>query len=158
MRTRVYSAFVNWLSATRFGSWIVKHFAARVDPVIFRWSDGRFTSTGVPTLPMLALTTVGRRSGKRRDVQLAYHRAGGDYLVVASAMGQERHPDWKYNLEANPDVEVRVRGETFAARAERLSDEEKSRVWPAIKRTIPQMNVYERRTARNINVFRLRRR
>lgn len=154
----MYSSFVNWLSATPFGSWLVKHFAARVDPVLFRLTNGRFTSTGVPTLPMLALTTVGRKTGKRRDTQLAYHRDGDDYLVVASAMGQERHPDWKYNLEAHPDVEVRVRGETFAARAERLSDDEKARLWPAIKRTIPQMNVYERRTDRNIAVFRLRRR
>ncbi len=154
----MYSSFVNWLSATPFGSWIVKRFSSRVDPVVFRLTNGRFTSTGVPTLPMLALTTVGRKSGKRRDIQLAYHRDGDDYLVVASAMGQERHPAWKYNLEAHPDVEVRLRGETFAARAERLSDDEKARLWPAIKNTIPQMNVYEHRTARNINVFRLRRR
>lgn len=154
----MYSSFVNWLSATPFGSWIVKRFSSRVDPVVFRLTNGRFTSTGVPTLPMLALTTVGRKSGKRRDIQLAYHRDGDDYLVVASAMGQERHPAWKYNLEAHPDVEVRLRGETFAARAERLSDDEKARLWPAIKKTIPQMNVYEHRTARNINVFRLRRR
>lgn len=153
----MYSAFVNWLSATTFGSWVVKHFSSRVDPVLFRLTGGRFTSTGVPTLPMLTLTTVGRKSGKRRAVQLAYHRDGDDFLVVASAMGQERHPDWKYNLEANPEIDVLVRGEVFAARAERLADAEKARVWPAIKRTIPQMNVYERRTARNINVFRLRR-
>ena len=154
---RVYSSFVNRFSATPFGSWIVKHVAARIDPVLFRLTDGRFTSTGVPTLPMLTLSTVGRKSGKRRDVQLAFHRDGDDYLIVASAMGQELHPDWKYNLEANPDVEVLVRGEVFAARAGRLTDEEKTRVWPAIKRTIPQMDVYERRTCRNINVFRLRR-
>jgi deazaflavin-dependent oxidoreductase (nitroreductase family) len=153
----MYRSFVNRLSATPFGSWLVKHFASRLDPLIFRLSDGRFTSTGVPTLPMLTLTAVGRRSGRRRDVQLAFHRDGDDYLVVASAMGQEKHPAWKHNLDANPDVEVRVRGATFAARASLLSDAEKERVWAAVKRTIPQMNVYERRTDRKICVYRLRR-
>lgn len=153
----MYARFVNWFSATPFGSWIVKHVASKLDPVLFRASGGRLTSTGTPTLPMLALTVVGRKSGKPRTIQLAYHADGEDYLVVASAMGQVRHPAWRYNLEANPDVEVQVRGERFGAVATVLDDDEKGRVWPAIKRTIPQMNVYERRTDRNIRVFRLRR-
>lgn len=61
---------VNRFSATRPGSWLVKHFAAHVDPVVFRWTNGRFTSTGVPTLPMLTLTVPGRKSGEPRSVQL----------------------------------------------------------------------------------------
>ncbi len=153
----MYSKFINWFSATPAGSFIVKHFASKLDPVIFKATNGRFTSTGVPTLPMLTLTAVGRKSGKPRAVQLVYVADGQDFLVVASAMGQERHPDWRYNLEANPEVELQARGESFAARAEVLSDAEKDRVWPEIKRTIPQMNTYERRTTRNIRVFRLRR-
>ena len=151
----MYSRFINWFSATPAGSFIVKHFASRLDPVIFKATNGRFTSTGVPTLPMLTLTAIGRKSGQPRAVQLVYVVDGDDFLVVASAMGQARHPDWRYNLEANPEVEIQARGETFRARAEVLSDTEKQRVWPAIKQTIPQMNTYERRTTRNIRVFRL---
>ena len=153
----MYSKLVNWFSATKAGSFVVKHFASHVDPVIFRATNGRFTSTGPPTLPQIMVTMKGRRSGRSRSVQLAYHEDGGDLLVVASAMGQERHPAWRYNLEANPDVEIQMRGETFPARAEVLTDAEKARVWPAIKKTIPQMNVYERRTDRNIRVFRIKR-
>ncbi|MBK7974314.1 MAG: nitroreductase family deazaflavin-dependent oxidoreductase [Deltaproteobacteria bacterium] len=153
----MYARFVNWLSATTFGSWLVKNFASKVDPILFRATNGRFTSTGVPTLPMLTMTAVGRKSGEKRAVQLAYHKDGDDLLIVASAMGAENHPAWRYNIEANPDVEVQVRGERFEAVAELLSDEDKARVWPAVKRTIPQMNVYEKRTDRKIGVFRLRR-
>jgi deazaflavin-dependent oxidoreductase (nitroreductase family) len=148
---------VNWLSATRLGTWLVKHVASPLDPVIFRLTNGRFTSTGVPTLPMLTLTVPGRKSGVPRAVQLAYHADGNDFLVVASAMGQTAHPAWRYNLEAHPEVEVRVRGACFAARAEPLDRDEKARHWPAIRRTIPQMATYERRTDRDIVVFRLRR-
>jgi deazaflavin-dependent oxidoreductase (nitroreductase family) len=72
-------------------------------------------------------------------------------------MGQEKHPAWRYNLEANPNVRIQERGERFAARARALSDAEKAAVWPQIRRVIPQMSVYEKRTERNIRVFRLQR-
>jgi len=49
------------------------------------------------------------------------------------------------------------RGERFRARAQLLSDAEKQAVWADVRRVIPQMNVYEKRTDRNIGVFRLRR-
>ena len=152
----MYARLVNRLSATRFGSWLVRSFAAKVDPVLFRWSNGRLTSTGVPTLPMLALTVPGRRSGEPRTVQLAYEADGDGFLVVASAMGQERHPAWRYNLEAAGGGEVQLRGRRIEVVAEVLSDEEKARVWPRIVATIPQMTTYETRTDRNIRVFRLR--
>lgn len=149
----MYAELVNRFSATRAGSWLVKHFASHVDPLIFRATNGRFTSTGPPTLPMLAVTMQGRKTGQPRTVQLAYHEHEGGYLVVASAMGQERHPGWRYNLEANPEVELQVRGRRLAATARVLTDEEKAAVWPAIRETIPQMHVYENRTERNIRVF-----
>jgi deazaflavin-dependent oxidoreductase (nitroreductase family) len=146
---------VNRFSATTAGSWTVRHVAAKVDPKIFRATGGRFTVTGKPTLPMLALTTTGRRSGQPRTVQLAYHRDGDDLLVVASAMGQEQHPAWRHNLEADPHAEVLMRGESFPVTATLLDDAEKAEVWPAVKRTIPQMDTYEARTTRRIGVFRL---
>jgi deazaflavin-dependent oxidoreductase (nitroreductase family) len=153
----MFTDFINWFSATAAGSWIVKHVASKIDPVIFRKTNGRMISAGKPTLPMLLLTSTGRKSGLQRDTQLAYFPDGEHYLIVASAMGQARHPDWRYNIETNPDVEVLVAGETFKARAEMLDDGEKARYWSQIKATIPQMEVYERRTERNIRVFRLRR-
>jgi deazaflavin-dependent oxidoreductase (nitroreductase family) len=72
-------------------------------------------------------------------------------------MGQEKHPAWRYNIEANPDVEIQARGERFPARARVLTDSEKAAVWDDIRAAIPQMHVYERRTDRNIRVFRLSR-
>ena len=136
---------------------IEEYVASRLDPWLFRASGGRVTSFGPPAMPMLTLTATGRRSGRPRSVHLACVEQEEGPLVVASAMGQERHPAWRYNLEANPEVQVQVRGERFAARAERLTDAEKARVWPAIQAAIPQMRVYERRTDRNLRVFRLRR-
>lgn len=152
----MYSRLVNRFSATRAGTWLVRNVASKLDPVVFRATGGRFTSTGKPTLPMLALTVPGRRTGEPRTVQLAYVAEGDDLLVVASAMGQERHPAWRYNLEAAGGGTVQLRGRTAEVTATVLTDEEKAASWEAIVATIPQMATYVERTDRNIRVFRLR--
>jgi hypothetical protein len=54
-------------------------------------------------------------------------------------------------------VQIQMRGERFDARAEVLTDAEKDAVWADVRKAIPQMNVYEKRTDRNIRVIRLRR-
>lgn len=149
--------FVVWLSTSRPFTWFVKHVASRIDPVLFKATHGRLTSMGPPAIPMLTLTALGRRSGKPRSVHLACVEHEGDYLVVASSMGQQKHPAWRYNLEANPRVQVQMRGERFVARAQMLTDAEKRDVWDDVRQALPQLNVYEQRTDRNIRVFRLRR-
>ena len=138
-------------------TWWVKHVASRLDPFIFKATNGRLTSMGPPAMPMLTMTTVGRKSGKPHAVHLACIEHDGDYLIVASAMGQQRHPAWRYNLEANPEVEIQMPGERFVARARMLTDAEKQAVWADVRRAVPQIGVYERRTDRNIRVFRLSR-
>ncbi len=148
---------VLWLSTTSVATWLVRHIASRLDPMIFKASGGRFTSMGPPAMPMLTITAVGRCSGRPRSVHLACVAHEGDYLVVASAMGQQKHPAWRYNLEANPQLQVQVSGDRFAARAQILSDAEKEDVWAEMRAAIPQLDVYAERTDRNIRVFRLRR-
>ncbi len=145
------------LSTHPAATWLVRNVASRLDPLLFRASNGRLTCFGPPAMPMLTLTTTGRRSGRPRSVHLACVEHEGDALVVASAMGQQRHPAWRYNLEAHPDVEVQARGERYVARAEMLSGGEKEAVWDDLRRAIPQLEVYAQRTDRDIRVFRLRR-
>jgi deazaflavin-dependent oxidoreductase (nitroreductase family) len=149
--------FVVWLSTNPVATWLIKHVASPLDPLIFKATNGRFTSMGPPAMPMLTMTAIGRRSGQPRSVHLACVEHEGDYLVVASAMGQQKHPAWRHNIEANPQIQVQMRGERFTARAQVLTDPEKQEVWADVRRAIPQMNVYEKRTDRNIRVYRLRR-
>jgi deazaflavin-dependent oxidoreductase (nitroreductase family) len=106
---------------------------------------------------MVTVTMTGRHSGKKRSVHLACVEHDGDFLIVASAMGQEKHPAWRYNLEANPEVELQMAGERFKATARMLGDDEKEAVWTKMREQIPMIHVYESRTSRNIRVFRLTR-
>jgi deazaflavin-dependent oxidoreductase (nitroreductase family) len=138
-------------------TWIIRNICAPLDPLIFKATNGRFFTMGAPSGGMVTITMTGRRTGKPRSVHLACIEHEGDQLVVASAMGQQKHPGWRYNLEANPDVELQLCGERYAARARVLTDSEKEEVWDKIRGVIPMIHVYERRTDRNIRVFRLTR-
>lgn len=145
------------ISTSRVVTWVIRHVASHVDPLLFKATNGRITSMGVPSMPMLTLTAIGARSGRPRAVHLACVQKDGENLVVASAMGQEKHPGWRYNLDANPRVAVQMRGERFSADAQVLTDSEKQEIWADIRKVIPQMTVYENRTDRNIRVYRLNR-
>lgn len=138
--------------------WWIRHVVSRIDPWIFRATNGHFTAMGRPGMPMVTLETRGRRSGRRRLVHLACIEHAGESLVVASAMGQEKHPGWRYNLEAQPEVVAQFSGERRPVRAVALDDREKRAAWDAICAAIPQVRVYETMTSRDIRVFRLERR
>jgi deazaflavin-dependent oxidoreductase (nitroreductase family) len=105
----------------------------------------------------LILTTKGRRSGEPRATPLIYQRYGDDYLVVASKGGSEVPPAWFLNLEADPEVQVQVRGDRFTARARTAGPEEKPDMWRTMSATWPAYDDYQKRTEREIPVVVLER-
>lgn len=147
--------FELWFARTAFGAWMTSAFAARVDPVIFRLSGGRFTTMGPVVIPQLILTTRGRKSGQERDAQLVYTDLDNGVHIVASNFGGERHPAWSYNLQADPKAFMQLRDERVSVLAEVLSDEEKEFVWQRLCENIPNYAAYAERTDRNIKVYRL---
>jgi deazaflavin-dependent oxidoreductase (nitroreductase family) len=100
----------------------------------------------------LILTTVGRRSGQPRMFPLIYGRHGDDYLGVASKGGSPQHPIWYLNLEANPDVEIQVKGERMRARARTATAEEKDELWRIMTAEWPDYDSYQEKTDREIPV------
>jgi deazaflavin-dependent oxidoreductase (nitroreductase family) len=100
----------------------------------------------------LLLTTTGRRSGERREHALIYGRHGDDYLVVASKGGAPQHPAWYLNLEANPEVELQVGDERFAATARTATPEEKPELWRIMTAEWPAYDEYQTKTDRDIPV------
>lgn len=150
-------SFLVWLVTNPVTTWWIRTFSARVDPWLYRKTNGKFHTMGTGSDSMVTITMTGRKTGKSRSVHLACVHHEGDILLVASAMGQEKHPAWRYNLEANPDCEVQTLGGSYRARARVLTDAEKGAVWDEMRGQIPMIYVYETRTDRNIRVFRLSR-
>ena len=100
----------------------------------------------------LILTTTGRRSGQPRPQALIYGRHGDDYPVVASKGGAPQHPAWYLNLEANPEVEVQVKGDKMLAQARTATPEEKQELWPIMTSEWPHYDRYQEITDREIPV------
>jgi deazaflavin-dependent oxidoreductase (nitroreductase family) len=117
---------------------------------VFRVSKGRLANTGF-RMPVLELTTIGRKTGKRRSTMLTSPVQDGERLVlVASYGGDDRHPTWFLNLRDHPDVEITMRGETRAMKARVASAEEKAELWPRVVEAYKGYAQYQTRTDRDI--------
>jgi deazaflavin-dependent oxidoreductase (nitroreductase family) len=102
-------------------------------------------------MPVLMLGTIGRKSGKLRTTMLTSPVQDGNALViVASYGGDNRHPTWFLNLQANPDVEVTMRGRTRNMRARVASTEERAGLWPRVTQKYRGYASYQKRTVREI--------
>ena len=107
--------------------------------------------------PTLLLTTTGRRSGRPHTIALPYFADGDAMVVIGSASGAERHPDWVLNLIADPRVTVQYLADSGPAHAEILADGERSAMWERINVEAPWYAGYQQRTSREIPVVRLTR-
>jgi deazaflavin-dependent oxidoreductase (nitroreductase family) len=125
--------------------------------VVFDLSKGKLAGRG-SGMPVLKLTTVGRKSGERRSTMLtsplvASPLVGGDDVVlVASFGGDDRDPAWFLNLVANPDVEVVMNGSNTPMRARVAEGVERTRLWEALTAEHANYAAYQRKTSRQIPV------
>jgi deazaflavin-dependent oxidoreductase (nitroreductase family) len=141
-------------SQERFANAFVKAMTA-FNVWIYRLTGGRVFGRFLRGAPICLVTTIGRKSGEPRTVALLYLEDGGDVIVVGSKGGMSQHPLWYRNMEANPDVDVQVGGDTRPMRARRVSDDEKAALWPRLTAMYRDFDDYQGRTTRNIPVLRL---
>lgn len=122
-----------------------------VHRLLVKASRGRF-GYSFGEMPVLELTTTGRRSGRPRSVLLtAPLREGESYVVVASRGGDDHHPAWFHNLRDQPRVEVAVQGGPRQPMLARVATaEERARMWPEITRRYTNYAGYQKRTEREI--------
>ena len=119
--------------------------------LLLKVSGGRAGWTAMD-MPVLELTTKGRKSGRPRSVMLTSPLQEGPALVVvASRGGDDRSPAWLLNLQANPDVEVRLQGKPRERmRARVATAAERERMWPLITADHRNYADYQTKTTREI--------
>ena len=105
--------------------------------------------------PLLLLTTTGARTGTPRTAPMMFVPDGERLLVIASNAGAPGHPDWYYNLAANPHVIVELDGETCDATAVVLTGEVRDRLFAAIAANYPFFNDHQAGVSRTIPVVAL---
>jgi deazaflavin-dependent oxidoreductase (nitroreductase family) len=102
-------------------------------------------------LPVVVITTVGRKTGKRRPVALAVPvETDRSLLVVASDGGAADHPQWYLNMCASPTVKVLRNGRTQVMRARVAAPDERAELWSQVVARNPVYAGYQRKTAREI--------
>jgi deazaflavin-dependent oxidoreductase (nitroreductase family) len=133
---------------TLFGDEHVQRYEATGGAEGYEWVKGT---------TILVLTTKGRKSGDERKHALIYRDYGDDYLIVASKGGADSPPAWYLNLESEPNVQVQIKGDKFAAHARVATPEEKPAMWARMVEVWPDYDNYQTKTDREIPVVVLER-
>lgn len=93
----------------------------------FRENDGKVEMFG--DNPIIILHTIGAKSGEVRVIPLVTLKDGDDRYVFASRGGDPAHPDWYFNLKANPEIDIEEPGVKYRARMVELpADEAAARI------------------------------
>jgi deazaflavin-dependent oxidoreductase (nitroreductase family) len=103
-------------------------------------------------MPVVELTTTGRKTGQERTVMLTSpYQEDSTWVVVASRGGDDQAPAWYLNIEADPSVQVAFQGGAREQIRARVADaDERARLWPLVTSRQPRYAGYQRRTSREI--------
>jgi deazaflavin-dependent oxidoreductase (nitroreductase family) len=107
---------------------------------------------------VIALTTVGRRSGVPRTTAVACFTDGDDMVLAAMNLGMPRQPAWALNLTDNPRATIEVAGERILVTAERATGDHAARLWRRWIELQPSAPAFQDLAGRDIPLFVLRRR
>lgn len=121
----------------------------------FRANQGKVSH--FPDGSVLLLTTTGAKSGTEHTVPLGFVRDGDTLLVIGSAGGSDRHPDWFRNVLAHPAVQVELGTESFPALAVPAEGDRRDELFAHVVRTAPGYADYQAATTRTLPVVVLQR-
>jgi deazaflavin-dependent oxidoreductase (nitroreductase family) len=137
------------------GKFFARHVLFRVDPWLYRKTGGRYPRIfgSAATAP---LTSTGAKSGLPREHQLTYFHDGPDPILIASNSAESKHPQWYYNLKANPQCSF---GDERFVATEVTDPSEYRRLYDLAEKVYAGYTDYRIKTAvfgRQIPVFRLK--
>ena len=118
----------------------------------FRANEGR-VGGNFEGKTLLLLHTKGAKSQQERINPVACIKDGDRLAVIASKGGAPTHPDWYFNIVANPQVSVEVGTENFQALASVAEEPERTRLYNQMVEVMPGFDDYRRNTTRVIPVI-----
>ena len=103
-------------------------------------------------MPVLELTTIGRKSGEPRSCLLTSPlQENGEIVIVASRGGDDHHPAWYLNLLETPQVQVSYKGAPHKIMTARTANaQERARMWPVVAGAFKGYAGYQEKTSREI--------
>src|SRR3990172_1363404 len=103
---------------------------------LYRQSSGAIAGRD-RNMPILLLTTTGRKSGKKLTRPLMYLEDGSNYVIAASNAGLDRHPAWFWNLRSHPRVVIQVKDKQMTAQAEIVGPQLHQQLWARLLTIAP---------------------
>ena len=125
--------------------------ASGVHTALYHLSGGRIGGRMVG-MPVLLLTTTGRKSGRSRTTPLLFLPQRDTFVVVGSNGGSDYVPAWWLNLRTNPAAEVEVGRMRTRVTAREASPGERAELWPEFTSRYSGYAKYAARTGREIPV------
>ena len=96
----------------------------------------------------LLLVTVGRRSGRDREVLLGYFEDGPNLVTMAMNGWGDPEPAWWLNLQAAPDVTVELVDGPRQVTGRAAEGEERRRLWAQWQQIDRHLDTYAARRSR----------
>jgi deazaflavin-dependent oxidoreductase (nitroreductase family) len=135
--------------ASDYTAEIIKEFRANQGHVGGMWAG----------TTLILIHHIGAKSGIERVTPVACSPQGGRrFAIWAANGGSPTHPNWYYNLKANPSTTVEVGRQTFTVVAEELGGTARAELWPRLIAESPELGAAQARTTRQFPIFMLIRR
>jgi deazaflavin-dependent oxidoreductase (nitroreductase family) len=108
-------------------------------------------------MPLLLLTTSGRRTGKPHTVALGAVPEGDGWAVIASYNGSDVHPAWWLNLVAHPEATIVLNDRIIKVRMHEITNPaDRERIWNTAVAQVKRYATYAKKTSRVIPLGLLR--
>jgi deazaflavin-dependent oxidoreductase (nitroreductase family) len=118
----------------------------------YRLSSGKLGGK-YRALPVLLITTKGRKTGKERTWPVAYIQDGDSYIVTGSNAGRANHPAWLLNLQGTPHATIQVGSVKQRVAARQATPDERSRLWQMLTKREPHYDEYQEHLDRQIQMM-----
>jgi deazaflavin-dependent oxidoreductase (nitroreductase family) len=155
VRPNPFQRAIQSFASSRAGAWLFSRILRHLDNVVVRVSGGR-TSTPrlLAGIPVLDVTTTGRKSGLPRTSHLIAVPYADTLALLGTNFGQPATPAWVLNLEANPHATVTHALQTREVIARPASEAEATAVLAASARVYGGYLKYQQRiTRRRLRIF-----
>jgi deazaflavin-dependent oxidoreductase (nitroreductase family) len=155
IRPNPFQRAMQSFASSRPGAWLFSRMLRHLDKVVGRVSRGR-TSTPrlLAGIPVLDVTTTGRKSGLPRTSHLIAVPYDDTLALLGTNFGQATTPAWVLNLEADPRATVVHTGRSRDVVARPATAQEQSDIFAASTQVYGGYLKYQQRiTGRTVRIF-----
>ena len=154
-RPNAFHRAMQTFASTRAGAWLFSKTLPWADERLSKLGNGRLTVPSVMArLPVLVLTTTGRRSGRPRHAHLIAVPFRDTLAILGTNFGQPSTPAWVLNLEADSHARVTHQGIAREVLARRATADERVQILSRSASFYGGYTKYQQRIAgRELRIF-----